>query len=505
MNSKRYRKRKSGVVPISSVKLRESHHNRGVIARHRRKCYPLFETWNDIYNFTNLMESIKDWNDYSTSEIDNVKQTGVILEEIGKHGTINETLQAALVISEDVLSYLDQPGLYKNYFSKLKGVDEAVDYILDKIYLFEECDRVASNYKLLKEKYDMNKLFKDSWKYFGLDETMFRLCDLMEEYNIEDFPTRFCITVENALYGLSNLMQESEIPKQSIVEAIIDYHLIHDGCNDTKEYFKQLREAYEASDFIPNYVEPYIQLLESVESDKERNDLLEEHFSNPAIQAIAEYDHYHYMENSYMAFCEENVLDSAKEWIAKLKMAPVKSIGLVKEAVRSVLVTRRIQDIDKGTRNALAIAFYIIIIAGFASFGAIPAILGMITSYLLHQHLSKTYLKSAIKEWTNHKYSVKEKLAHAKNANQRRVLEKYLSEVEKNIELLSEEYEKERDATAQEISDKQSKYNAYKPNSSSITVDPTGKETPYANVEKNENKSKGVYDFVKGFVNGGND
>ena len=504
MNNKRYRKRKSGVVPISSVRLRESHHNRGVIARHRRKCYPLFETWNDIYNFANLMESIKDWNEYSTSEIENVKQTGNILVEIGKHGTVNESLQAAELISEEVLSYIDQPELYRNYFSKLKGIDEAVEYILDKIDLFTECDRVSNNYKLLEEKYDMNKLFKESWKYFGVDETMFRLCDLMEEYKIEDFPTRFCITVENAFYGLTNLALEHELPKQSIIEAIIDYHLIHDGCNDTKEYFKQLREAYEASDFIPNYVEPYIQFLESIETNKERTDIFEEHFSNPAIQAIAEYDKYHYMENSYMAFCEENVLDTAKEWIAKFKMAPIKSVSLAKEAINSVLVTRRIQDIDKGTRNALAIAFYIIIIAGFASFGAIPAILGMITSYLLHQHLSKTYLKSAIKEWMNHKYSVKEKIAHAKNANQRRVLEKYLSEVERNIDLLSEEYEKERDATAQEISEKQSKFNSYKA-TGSANVDPTGKETPYATVEKNENKSKGAYDFVKGLVNGGND
>ena len=483
MNSKRYRKRKSGAVSMNTIRLRESHSNRGVVARHRRKCYPLFESWNQIYNYKNLMESINLWDEFSGSESDNVKQTGTLLEEIGRKGTEEQSNAAAHFICENVLSYIKNPQDYAKYFSKLQGVDEARDYILDQILLFSECDRVSNNYKLLSEKYNMNKFFIEGCNYWGVDETMFRLCEMMEQYGIEDFGTRFDTTVENALYGLTELIQEYEIPKQFIIEAIIDYHLINDGCYDTPAYFKALREAAQASDFVPEEcVEKYVSFLESVLANKERTDIMNEYYSNPGIQAIAQYDEYLNMNKSVLSFYEAGFLDQAKEMVAKIKLAPIKNLGMIKEAINACLVTRRLQDIKEGTHNALSIAFYCLVIAGFATLGAIPTVLGAITSLLLKMHIDKQYLKSAISEWNEHKYSVKRKMRATKDAAQRRKLETYLSEVEKNIEILTDEYEKERDRTAQEMNDQREKYRSFRPDETpmgtSAEVDPTGRYTP---------------------------
>ena len=188
MNTKRYRKRKTSAVPMSAVRLRESHANRGTISRHRRKCYPLFESWDSIYNFKNLMESIMDWEDYSSIQEENVKQVGRLLQEVESRGSKEEVEQAARLVCEEVLSYVKNPSLYTNYFSKL--VEQSKLVILDHIRLLTECDRISENYKLLEQKYNMKKLFIEACNYWGIDEAMNRLCDCMEAYNIPDFKTQ---------------------------------------------------------------------------------------------------------------------------------------------------------------------------------------------------------------------------------------------------------------------------------------------------------------------------
>ena len=488
MNTKRYRKRKTSTVPMSAVRLRESHANKGTIARHRRKCYPLFESWNSIYNFKNLMESLMDWEDYSTLQEENVKQVGRLLQEVEKNGSKEEVDQAIRLVCEEVLSYLKKPNEYANYFSKVTTLDETKQAILDHIHLLMECDRVTQNYKLLEEKYNMKKLFVEACNNWGIDEAMNRLCDCMEAYEIPDFKTRFCVTVENALYGLSGLVQEYEIPQRSLVEAVIDYHLVNDGCHDTYAYFKEVRKAIQESLFIPDIAEPYLQFLEAVrDNERPSKEKLREHYQDPAIQAIAEYDEYLNMQNSIEAFYEMGSFDDAKEFIANLKLSPLRSLNMVKEGIRTMLVTRRLEDIKDGVHNALSIAFYVIVIAGFASLGAIPAILGSITAYLLREKMDQRYLKEALSEWKAHRYEVQRKLNTTKDAAQKRKLQAYLEEVDHNIELLTNEYEETRDKTAAEMDQQrpnnQKAFRADAPdNSFSLTrsaeVDPTGRITP---------------------------
>ncbi len=486
MNTKRYRKRKTSAVPMSAVRLRESHANRGTISRHRRKCYPLFESWDSIYNFKNLMESIMDWEDYSSIQEENVKQVGRLLQEVESSGSKEEVEQAARLVCEEVLSYVKNPNLYTNYFSKL--VEQSKLVILDHIRLLTECDRISENYKLLEQKYNMKKLFIEACNYWGIDEAMNRLCDCMEAYNIPDFKTRFCVTVENALYGLSGLVQEYEIPQKALVEAIIDYHLVNDGCHDTYAYFQEVRDAIQESDFIPDVAEPYLQFLEAVRDNKRPSqEKLKEHYEDPAIQAIAEYDDYLTMQNSIEAFYEMGSFDDAKEWIAKLKISPIRSLNMVKEGIRAVLVTRRLEDIKDGVHNALSIAFYVAVIAGFATLGSIPTILGAITTFILREKMDKQYLRDAISEWKAHRYEVQRKLNTTKSAEQKRKLQAYLDEVDKNIELLTKEYEENRDRTADELERSRPVHQKnFKPedpdDSFSITrsaeVDPTGRVTP---------------------------
>lgn len=489
MNSKRYRKRKTGTVPMSAVRLRESHSNRGTIPRHKRRCYPLFESWNSVFNFKNLLESLMDWEDYSTDQEENVKQVGRLLQEVEKHGTREEVEQAANLVCEEVLSYLPNPDAYYRYFSRLTEMETIKPIILNRIELLKECDRVSENYKKLNEQFNLNRLFIDACNHWGVDEAINRLCECSEWYAIPDIKTKFCVTVENALYGLSGLVQEHELPIHSVIEAAIDYYLVNEGCKDTYAYFQDVREAVEASDFIPDVAEPYLQFLEDVRDDK--RPYLEEvdaHYSNPAIQAIAEYDQYLTMRESIEKLYEAGSLNDAREWIAKLKIAPIRNVNMVKEGIRAMLITRRLQDIQDGVHNALALVFYGAVVVGFISLGALAGVLGLITAFILHAEINKQYLRNAIDEWKDHRYSVERKIRVAKDPTQRRRLQAYLDEVERNIELLTTEYEKRRDRTADEM-DKEGSRRSFLPGNDdgpsftpgrSAEVDPLGNVTPAA-------------------------
>ena len=454
MNTKRYRKRYSGSVSMNSVRLRESRINRGV-SRHNRRCYPLFETWNSIYNYKNLLESIKYWNEYSPEVYRNVRQAGMLLESINQRGSAQESIEASKMICEECLSYLGNIKDYKKFFENLKIVEEAKNYILDEIDLYSECDRITENFKLLDSKADMNRLLVETCRSWDVDEAVYRVCGLMEDSQLkmDDFKSQFCITAENVLYGLTNLVQEYEVPKKSIMEALVDYHLINDGCHDLPAYLKAVREAVQASDFVPDVVEPYLSFLEKVNEEKnEKYDTsVNEHYD--AIQAIAEYDQYLTMKDSMQRFYEASIFDQTKEWLAKIKLAPLKSVSMVKEAIRAAFVTNRLQDIEEGTHNALAIAFYCSVTLGAFTIGMIPGILGAVSSFLLSSAVNKQYLKDALKEWNAHKYAVEKKLRSTKDDEQKRKLSTYLSEVDKNINTLESEYEKNRDKTASELQD----------------------------------------------------
>ena len=472
---------------MSAVRLREAHLNRGTIPRHRRRCYPLFESWNSVYNHQNLMESIMDWEDYSADQDASVKQAARLLQEVAAKGTEEEAKRAAELFCEEVLSYVKSPDRFSKHLLQLEGMDSIKPIVLDRIELLTECDRVKENYQLLSERFDLNRLFIDACNDWGMEEAMVRLCECVGSYSIPDFETRFCVTVEDALYGLSGLVQEHEIPVRSLVEGVIDYHLVNDGCNNPTAYIKAVREAIEASDFIPDVAEPYLGFLEAVHSGK--MPYMEEakaHYSNPALQAIAEYDEYLIMKKSIDRFYESKALDDAREWIAKIKLAPLRNVNMVKEAIRAVLVTRRLQDIQDGVHNALAIAFYAAVTVGFATIGTIPAILGLIASLLIHSEVNKQYLRNAIDEWKDHRYSVERKMRSTKDATQRRRLQAYLAEVEKNVDLLTAEYEKRRDRTAGEL-EGEGNHKGFLPGNDdgpafrfgrSAEVDPMGQTTP---------------------------
>jgi hypothetical protein len=84
---------------------------------------------------------------------------------------------------------------------------------------------------------------------------------------------------------------------------------------------------------------------------------------------------------------------------------------------------------------------------GAFAFGAIPGILGLITTYTLQQSIQEVYLRDSIKAWENHREMVENKLDNTYDNATKKKLLSYISELDSNIDLLKEklvEYDSER-------------------------------------------------------------
>ena len=102
----------------------------------------------------------------------------------------------------------------------------------------------------------------------------------------------------------------------------------------------------------------------------------------------------------------------------------------------------------------------------------------MISSTIIAKHANKQYLKDAIQEWREHKYSVERKIKDCTDGEKKRKLQEYLQEVEKNIEILEREYEKVRDRTKEEIaSDNEKRIASPDYNIKTSLVNPLGQDT----------------------------
>ena len=455
MSTRFIRKRYRRVIPVKRARLRESHLMRGEPIRYRRH-YPLYESANILYNYHNLLECLNNWNEYSGNTTDNIKNVAHILEMMGSFNdsTLQEINEATRVICDNILPYIKNPEKYTKFFDRLneEKLTESKEKILDTLYILTECDRILENQKTLNERFDVIKYFNESIKVMPLEEALYRFCDKVEDFNLE-YPASFCIAMESALYALDHLVTD-EVDKRAVAEGVIDYYLINGGNENLNAFAESLDDIMQKDEFLPNEINDYMFYIQNV-LNKETiiKESVEEYFENNFdMQFIDDYNDL-MKNNAYDVVQEFKIFDKAKEIITRFKAIPHKTITDAKEVIRSLLVTSRLQDLKKNTKNALSIAFYVVMLGIVAiGAGAGLALLTFIAIVLIHitNDMDKSYLKNAIVAWREHKYSVQKRL-HSATGEERTKLTNYLEEVDKNISILEDEYEKRRDKTASEL------------------------------------------------------
>jgi hypothetical protein len=177
----------------------------------------------------------------------------------------------------------------------------------------------------------------------------------------------------------------------------------------------------------------------------------------------------------------DEITRKAEEAVERIKLAPTQTVSLVKSAIAAIMVPCRAEDIGKGTHNALSTIFYALITIGSAiSAGAFGLVFGALLSYILSKTVQKEYLKDAIKEWRDHKFSVSQKIKQCNDVEKKRRMEAYYAEVCDTLDKLEKKYEESRDRTLAELS---------KNNQSNQQPTPNNNPRPNTNIKADVNPS----------------
>lgn len=454
MSTRFIRKRHRRVIPIGQARLRESHLARGV-THHYRRHYPLYETASSIYNKQNILESLAAWDSYTGDTYDKIQNTADLLKLMASHeeSTDQDIQEATNYICNEILSYIERPEKYTKIFDRIEEdrLQESKAQILDTIYQLKECDRVLENFKTLNEKFNVINYFIEDLKIRPLNESLYRFCDKIEDFNLQ-YPSTFCVAMESALYALDHIVAD-EVDKRRVSEGIVDYYLVNGGNEDLNAFAESLDICLQKDEFIPNEVNDYMLYIQNVLNKNQIvAESVEEYFdSSIDLQMID--DHNNLMkQNAYETIQEFQIFDKTKEIFTKIKAMPHPSIASIKEAIHALFVTHRLQDMKKNTINALSLIFYLAVGGGMYMMtgGLLGAMFGALLSITLAQSVNKEYMQEAIQGWHKHKADVERRLQAAKG-EERKKLEYYMEEVDKNIEILETKYEQSRDKTSKEL------------------------------------------------------
>ena len=474
-------------IPIQRVVSRRNHKK---YRPQESSYYPLYESClKDSYNFLNILESISNWNSFSDNVGRNLNQVLNLIEAVERNNDQDQLNEAITIVNDKIIPYLESPLFFKNIINRNKSISESTKNIfIDRLNEETECDRVLNNHKIVSKRFNIDKVISSNIYYpDAFTETVYTLCSLIDTYNM-NLKSKFCTSSELGLYGINEC--NHDIDQKLILENIIDYFIIYHGVNDIDKLSSVLKEAAREDIFIDNdIVDDYLSYINKI------NEEVEEEVSNFDEEVIKKYnddnqiynEDYMNLSSSLRSICEVAFMDRARDIITKIKIAPVKTVSMVKEAIRSLLVTSRLQDIKKDTNNVLSLIFYAGITASFIAISPVASLLGLASSIIISKHMNKEYLKESIYEWKEHKYSVTRKIKDCNDPEKKRKLTIYLEEVNKNIEILEKEYEKVRDKTVSELnSDEKKTVASPKFKVKPFQVNPIGKEINFNKYNSDE-------------------
>ena len=506
------------LIPINDIKIRKIHKQKSLISNYNH--YPLYKSYKNNYNFKNVIESLLAWDKYSNSVGNNLKQVIRLAQFVSENDcNSNHIREISNIINSNIIQYLESGAFFRELVSDIKNKSELNQTAISILNNLENgliniinCDRVLQNYETISKRFNLFKLVEKDLSYDDdYTDTIYKICNLLDTYN-RSLKESFCITTELILYTFN--IYDNKINQEEIIKNIIDYYLI--SYAENFEYFiENIQKASNASPFIDlNIVNKYLEYLKIVQNkmiisgfdniDTTDKDLLSIYNSDLSLDESCKI-----LKNGLSSLNEfGDFIEKAKEIITKVKLAPTKTINTVKEAIRALIVPTRLEDIKKGTHNALSLIFYSALVAPFIPIGSIGILFGIITSFTISKCINKKYLKDSIEEWNSHKNSIEKKIKETDEPDKKRELEKYLEEVNENINILTKRYESIRDKTTDEIknsNDKKKENNTIKKtNSSSAFVSPTGKILFFGSNHNNSNsnfKKKQEEDEINDYIN----
>ena len=504
--------------PISSVNTRKRRRTTG--------CQPFGESMyplraaslkEDTYDFENIKESVYRWNNYSSSVADNWNQLMRLYETVDTYGTKDQLQECTSFINGNIIPYLPSPSMMKkdiydriNESSHSDHMKSCLHSMMEPINEGIECDRVLNNYDLISKRFNINKIVRSNILFEdAVTDTIYSVCELIDTYDI-DYRTKFCIAAESVLYSVQNSIgndpiQEEYLSKQlnetTLLETVFDYFLINYGRAHFDQFIDEMANTCHKDPFIREQLDPYIERLNRIHAQSMVESVspiplseIQLQYPEEALYGMTrDLDQYKALREEARNAIHEvtfaDIKNKANEWIDRIKMAPTQTVGMVKQALAAIFVPCRVEDLGKGTHNALSFLFYALVILGSGiSAGAFGLLFGALFTYITSKATQRIYLKDAIREWREHQYSVERKIKDCTDMEKKRRMEAYLDQVQETRMKLEAKYNDIRDRTIEELEQKDqhdkenSRLTSVMSHFKTSDVDPRGLVTPTSNL-----------------------
>lgn len=438
-------------IPINKVKTRMENLDIFLMKKDfSLEMYPLDETYNNIYDFSNIKSAIKNWNYFSESVVTNINKVCELLKVINKNGTEQDLQEAVDLINTNIIPYLKNPTEFKYNFNKLdKIIPEAVEQINNKIIEQAECDRVIYNNNLISKRFNLNKIFSHILEKNNFYETIYNFCDLIDTYDMP-LKSKYCVVNELSLLYAKDYFDS--LPVQLIEEAIIDYFLMYYGINDIPKCIEKLQDAVDKDIFISENAKEYLKYINKVYDNIDGTDYEKEvlnHFKeNVGIAFVLNYtDYKDNLKKSYNnVLTEMKVFNRSKEYaknlLTKLKISPVKTVGMVKDYLKSIFLNVSEQDVQHAINTLLEGTFFVLITLQTVTIGLIALIIGFVGDKIYEKYFSeKGKLRKAIETMKDHRDDIERQARVEVVFSKKERLNVYAESLDKEIEKLEEQYE----------------------------------------------------------------
>lgn len=517
-------------IPIEDVNLRKMHLQRPLSSNYSH--YPLYRSYKERYNYKNIKEAIYAWDKYSNSVGSNLKQILRLLKLISENDSNqNHIDEITCIISKDIIPYLESSLFFRELIIRVKDefeLNNTVLSVLEKLEIelckISDCDRLLNNYDVTTKRFNLNKIIEKNIFYEdkieNISPTICILCQLLDTFE-SPMKQSFCINTELILYAIQNYTTVDD--QRAIIENIIDYYLgIYRSMKPLEELISDIKKGADASPFIDSeIVDRHLNYIKNVQNsitlngfnpvkDMENNDVISCDLLSLYNDDCSLAESHKYLNEGLESLNEfGDFIEKAKEIITQVKLAPVKTVNTVKEAIRALIVPTRLQDLKKGTHNALSLIFYSAIVVPFIPIGGVlGGILGSLVSFTISKHINKEYLKDAIQEWQAHKNTVERKIKEADSNEKKQELTKYLNEVNDNLAILEKKYESIKDKSVEDLKkgNGEKKEEKPKPQMHSFFVNPLGKTTKVdlshlQSSNNNDSNKKSEDDEVSAYIN----
>lgn len=364
-----------------------------------------------------------------------------------QHDEINQAIQSTI---DDLTSKLSSKGVAPTTTSEstIQLIDKCFKLLEEKSNEIKQCDVIINNYNKISKRYNLDRIISEVCYDNDIYQCINELVSCIDTYNIP-FISKYNAALETSYYLLNKHFMN--YPSDKIIEAVTDYFIFNHNNSSMIEDIKFIKEhsiVFDENDFSSiNYL-------------FENEDNINNNKSIELEDALDNVDSYGVDIETLNEGHLEDAKNKAKEWVAgnpdERKDNDVKELIsdfrkqcanddnkdsssklMMLKALINKIFTKSPSQIVLELPNMFGIIRASFIITATA-INPILGVVSLIGSKILKITLDRKQVEKVITAYSNEIKSVKNKLEKTKDNDRKEKLQKYLNELNKDLEKIKE-------------------------------------------------------------------